>query len=809
MKVSIVIPTYNHCQDFLVPCLESIKKFTDLSQVEVLVVANECIDNTREYVTSLGEPFKLIWFDEGLGYTKATNAGIRASIGEFIVLLNNDVVLLEQKPNNWIERLLEPFEKNDKMGIVGPHYLRDPNTDSDFVVFFCVMVRKQVFRDVGLLDEVFSPGAGEDTDLCLRAKLHGYEVGYTNVSSPSETQEFCVGDFPIYHKGEGTFGNYSGWNEIFERNSKLLRDRKASGYYDKIQQITKNKPKVSVIVTSYNYGRFLDECLTSIRNQTFKNYELIVVDDGSNDNTIDAAQRYSPDKLIRLETRSRTVTANNTGIQASSGEYICLVNADDTIDAEYLGKCVAALDKDPLCAIAYSDFWHFGGGLDNGVYFQEYSYEALRKFNYILGSAMFRRKAYDEVGGFSMEMDLGWEDYDLWISICERGWTAVRVPGYLYRYRNHGANRTVNMDYGPLLEKLKERHKEKPVEVTATICTRGRYFTTLPLAINAIIQQTYKPKGLIIFDDGEHKDLREIPVYQNLLKLLYAKGIGWEVKWTPQHGQVINHNFALNYITTDWIWRVDDDEIPEPDVLEKLVAKVTPEVGAVAGLVFDPKNMFGESKAASNKIEDIYYGFNIQWFKQTEVKEVDHLYSTFLYRRAAGRHGYQTDLSPAGHREETLFSYGMRRKGYKLLVVPDAVTWHIREPQGGIRTHTQSSYWEHDEQIFHNKLHDWGIAPRDTKFVVLNCGLGDHIIFKSLWRELKEKYPNSRFIIAACYSEVFEGLDAEIVSIAEAESVLGSETMLKHNAYRKAWALNHTGHLKEVYRKMYVDGDLS
>ena len=80
-RYSVIIPTYNHCDDLLKPCLESIAQFTDLSTVEVIVVANGCVDHTREYVESLGEPFKLIWMDEAAGYTKATNVGIKAATG--------------------------------------------------------------------------------------------------------------------------------------------------------------------------------------------------------------------------------------------------------------------------------------------------------------------------------------------------------------------------------------------------------------------------------------------------------------------------------------------------------------------------------------------------------------------------------------------------------------------------------------------------------------------------------------------------------------------------------------------------------
>ncbi|MFA5746191.1 MAG: glycosyltransferase, partial [archaeon] len=121
-KCSIVIPTFNHCDDLLKPCLESIRKYTDLSMVEVIVVANGCKDNTREYVESLGDPFKLLWFDEGLGYTKATNEGMKIATGEYIIPLNNDVQILDlgQGHNKWLNDLLKPFETDESIGITGP-----------------------------------------------------------------------------------------------------------------------------------------------------------------------------------------------------------------------------------------------------------------------------------------------------------------------------------------------------------------------------------------------------------------------------------------------------------------------------------------------------------------------------------------------------------------------------------------------------------------------------------------------------------------------------------------------------------------
>ena len=155
MKYSIVIPTYNHLDDCLRPCLESIIKYTDLTNVEVIVVANGCKDGTRAYVESLPSGnFKLLWFNEGIGYTKATNEGIKVAKGEFIVLLNNDTVLLEQQKSTWLDLLVAPFE-DPKVAITGPMQNFCDTALRDFLIFFCVMIRASVFKEIGILDEVY------------------------------------------------------------------------------------------------------------------------------------------------------------------------------------------------------------------------------------------------------------------------------------------------------------------------------------------------------------------------------------------------------------------------------------------------------------------------------------------------------------------------------------------------------------------------------------------------------------------------------------------------------------------------------
>ena len=226
MKFSIIVPTYKHLEDLLKPCLESLLKYTDLTDGEVIVVRNGPDDGTDAYVNSLGDKFLLLSSDEALGFTAATNLGIRMAKGENIILLNNDTILLYQEKNDWIHKLLDPMK--DDVGITGPLMQFCPYAGHNFIVFFCVAINKKVFEKCGYLDEIFSPGGGEDTDLCIKAEQAGFKVIQVPTSNLSHGDGFMVGNFPIYHKAESTMldeEHSKEWYEVIERNRKTLSER--------------------------------------------------------------------------------------------------------------------------------------------------------------------------------------------------------------------------------------------------------------------------------------------------------------------------------------------------------------------------------------------------------------------------------------------------------------------------------------------------------------------------------------------------------------------------------------------------------
>lgn len=225
--VSIVIPTYNHLDDYLRPCLESIQQYTDLSSCEVVVVANGCTDGTVEFLRSLPPPFRHVVHPEPLGFTRAANAGVRAAYGDNILLLNNDTVVLPQPKNRWIDLLLAPMLVDPKVGITGPvKFSWDcAGTARRAVAFWCAMIRRRLFAEIGLLDEIFSPGTGEDGDFSIKAERAGYRLVQVPVDA---SEEFGKGipdqSFPIYHRGSGTFSERD-YSDVIRRNTAILEKR--------------------------------------------------------------------------------------------------------------------------------------------------------------------------------------------------------------------------------------------------------------------------------------------------------------------------------------------------------------------------------------------------------------------------------------------------------------------------------------------------------------------------------------------------------------------------------------------------------
>jgi glycosyltransferase involved in cell wall biosynthesis len=209
-------------------------------------------------------------------------------------------------------------------------------------------------------------------------------------------------------------------------------------------------PTFSVVIPAYNARDLIGSTIRSVLEQTRDDFELIVVDDGSQDGTPQVVSAIA-DPRLRLVRQANTGTAGarNRGVLESSGRLVSFLDNDDLWMPAYLETMGTALDADPGAGFAYTDGWSFDdrsrrilrrtamSGSDPPVpppSDREKFLSELMRRNFILSSSTVRRSALEETGGFRDNLG-GCDDYDLWIRILLAGHRAVRPPGLLVLQR--------------------------------------------------------------------------------------------------------------------------------------------------------------------------------------------------------------------------------------------------------------------------------------------------------------------------------------------------------------------------------------
>ena len=229
------------------------------------------------------------------------------------------------------------------------------------------------------------------------------------------------------------------------------------------------KAVVSIIVPSYNQAQFLDEALTSVYNQSYSNWECIIVNDGSTDNVDEVVKQWT-DKDSRFryyaQENKGVSSARNLGVKNSEGTYILPLDADDKISSQYIELAVEAFEKDASLKLVYCEAEKFG---DESVPWKltPYSLKALAKENMIFCSAMYRRVNWQELGGYDVQMKSGLEDWEFWIHLLKNGGNVLclKYVGFHYRVKAISRTKTIRLDdFEELHEYLSLKHPEFFVE---------------------------------------------------------------------------------------------------------------------------------------------------------------------------------------------------------------------------------------------------------------------------------------------------------------------------------------------------------
>jgi GT2 family glycosyltransferase/tetratricopeptide (TPR) repeat protein/2-polyprenyl-3-methyl-5-hydroxy-6-metoxy-1,4-benzoquinol methylase len=365
---SIVILTHNQL-DFTRLCVDSIRERTQEPH-ELIFVDNASTDGTLDYLRSFPGA-RVIANTENRGFPAAVNQGIQIARGSQVLLLNNDTVVT----TGWLGRMLQAFHRDPKIGLVGPcsncvsgeqqvsvsydsldeldgfawDWSRGRDQiieDTDRLVGFCFLIRREVIEQIGLLDEGFGVGCFEDDDYCLRAINAGFRA-------------VIARDSFVHHFGGQTF-RASGINfaSLLQQNQERFRAKWADKAQTSSQPVqiaspvpARSDPRYTIQVPEQGGlllvrgggGILLSLCMIVRDNartigaalQSIRPYvdEMVVVDTGSTDDTPQIAQQLGA-RVFHFPWCDDFSAARNESLKYARGQWIFWMDSDDTIDPD-------------------------------------------------------------------------------------------------------------------------------------------------------------------------------------------------------------------------------------------------------------------------------------------------------------------------------------------------------------------------------------------------------------------------------------------------------------------------------------------
>jgi len=219
---------------------------------------------------------------------------------------------------------------------------------------------------------------------------------------------------------------------------------------------------VSVVIPCYNHGKYIDDAVNSILSQTFKNIEIIIVDDGSDESeTMSILHNLdAPNTRVYHKANGGPASARNYGIEKSSGEFILTLDSDDKFAPTFVEKALNVLNNQPTTGmvtcftkrycnkhVSYAELE--GGDIDNFLI-----------KNQANASLLYRYQCWEEAGGYDEKIS-GFEDWEFFINVTKRGWTVHSIPEYLFHYRNlNGSRYAIDIQIRPeIIKYIATKHK--------------------------------------------------------------------------------------------------------------------------------------------------------------------------------------------------------------------------------------------------------------------------------------------------------------------------------------------------------------
>lgn len=283
------------------------------------------------------------------------------------------------------------------------------------------------------------------------------------------------------------------------------------------------KPLVSVVIPVYNMEEFLEETLDSVLSSDYPNFEVIVMDDGSKDRSLEIAESYkSRYENVRVYTQANSgvATARNHAISRAGGVYILPVDADNRISKELIHSAVDILESDPEVKVVCPRAEFFGDRSGEWV-LPPFSLSLLARKNMMDTCAVYRKSEWERIGGYCAEI-VAREDWEFWISMLKDGGKVVKLPeiGLFYRVREQSKRVTDRLLKKHVIDVLNRRHPDFFERELGGPLRYQRSWSRLINRISRIIH----PRRVFVGDDFQDLSsfVRVLPVhFENGGTLIY------------------------------------------------------------------------------------------------------------------------------------------------------------------------------------------------------------------------------------------------------------------------------------------------
>lgn len=245
-------------------------------------------------------------------------------------------------------------------------------------------------------------------------------------------------------------------------------------------------PVVSVVIPCYNQAQYLADALDSLLGQTYRNWEGIIVNDGSPDNTEEIALSYvGKDSRFRYISKENggLSSARNSGIDSALGEYILPLDSDDILEPTYLAKALQVFLEAPETTLVYCFGNYFG--VKKSLWNLHYEgYMKLLLGNTIFCSALFRQKDCIRIGGYDENMRFGYEDWDFYIRLLNEQSLVYQIPEALFNYRTKEVSMLTEC----------EQHKMADIHNYIYMKNMDKYMLYFGSAISSLCELMYYKK---------------------------------------------------------------------------------------------------------------------------------------------------------------------------------------------------------------------------------------------------------------------------------------------------------------------------